>query len=312
MKYKYITFADFSPYVSGGPETYVGLEDQKEDYIARLLVLEKAIMYANENWAQNYSSEDTLKVFMAPEFFFRPKKGYYEDLNVIPEIFRLMSVETGKNIYKDWLFIFGTVVVSYLNPANERVILNSALVLKGGVKYDQITAGENCFVVIKENISDLDFSEIGNLIKPEVDEAGTESNISGFNGGGIFKIDDIVYGLEICLDNTKERLKNEEFDIHLVCSAGMGPYRWTDEHQPQYAFYVDGANNQGVVFKGKDRKEASNYVLLKNMALGELRHGNLFTSAKLKDLFHRMTGEEYAHEDSVKGGFAFYDKFPLE
>ena len=46
---KKIMFASFNPYVSGDTETYVGLEDEKEDYMARVIVLIKSIQGMHMN-----------------------------------------------------------------------------------------------------------------------------------------------------------------------------------------------------------------------------------------------------------------------
>lgn len=320
MEYKKIAFAGFNPFVTGGIQHYVGLENEIEDYFARVNVLIESIKYAEHNWGKKYDSPETLKVFSVPEFFFRPKKGYYEEPGVINEIFELLSEETSKGCYENWLFIFGTVAATYKNTEDKKVALNTALILKGGIKKDQIKSGTNCFIVIKEGISNIDYPTIDNIIKLESSNNKSESNISGFNGGGVFTIDNIKFGLEICLDQTNERLKNEEIDIHLVCSAAMDYYSWKGKTMPKYAFYVDGGNNLGCMYKRTSTQSvngtiinniqcpAEKYVLLKKMELGELRPNN---SVTLSDLFHRIDGEEYTHEDSVKGGFSFYTEYEL-
>jgi hypothetical protein len=55
----------------------------------------------------------TLKIFMAPEFYFRGKHGAYSfDIvnNIIPTMQRL---GTTNPIFKDWLFVFGTGVAAF-------------------------------------------------------------------------------------------------------------------------------------------------------------------------------------------------------
>ncbi len=62
----------------------------------------------------------TLKVFMAPEFFFRGKKGAYpfETLSKIPD---QMRQETSRDKYKDWMFVLGTGIGSIEQGEIERI-----------------------------------------------------------------------------------------------------------------------------------------------------------------------------------------------
>lgn len=52
----------------------------------------------------------TLRIFMAPEFYFRGINGAYE-ANVAFDILPLLRAETDKARYRDWLFVFGTVIM---------------------------------------------------------------------------------------------------------------------------------------------------------------------------------------------------------
>lgn len=55
------------------------------------------------------SDPTVLKVFVAPEFYFRGQQGAYavESLHQIPD---RLSVEANKSRYKDWLFVFGSSI----------------------------------------------------------------------------------------------------------------------------------------------------------------------------------------------------------
>jgi len=65
--------------------------------------------------ARNIGNVDrVLKIFMAPEFFFRGEDGAYP-IEMVEKILPAMAKETRKSKYKDWLFVFGTAI-GYQNP----------------------------------------------------------------------------------------------------------------------------------------------------------------------------------------------------
>lgn len=55
--------------------------------------------------------KDTLKIFMAPEFYFRGKQGGY-DMAVVNEILPEMRNFTKGDDYKHWLFVLGTAIAA--------------------------------------------------------------------------------------------------------------------------------------------------------------------------------------------------------
>jgi hypothetical protein len=56
--------------------------------------------------------ERTLKIFMAPEFYFRGRNGAYSPDIVSSIIPRMRALGTANGTYKDWLFVFGTAVAA--------------------------------------------------------------------------------------------------------------------------------------------------------------------------------------------------------
>jgi hypothetical protein len=58
-------------------------------------------------------NNQTLKIFMAPEFYFRGRNGAYPIEVVSAIIPKMMSLGTAKPIFQDWLFVFGTAVASF-------------------------------------------------------------------------------------------------------------------------------------------------------------------------------------------------------
>jgi hypothetical protein len=102
-------------------------------------------------------SSGTLKIFMAPEFYFRGTSGAYpiESLSLIMEELRKLTKSAS---YKDWLFVFGTAL-GYLNDGSDSMgdhkeVFNVAMVQKGGKA--EAEQGSS-LIVYKEYISAIDF-----------------------------------------------------------------------------------------------------------------------------------------------------------
>jgi len=96
--------------------SYLGIENAEKDANKRCEILKKAISTAVSH-ALIDSNENILKLFMAPEFFFRGRDiGYPED--IISQIIPKMNKVTSKETYKDWLFVYGTAI-GYLAHGKE-------------------------------------------------------------------------------------------------------------------------------------------------------------------------------------------------
>jgi hypothetical protein len=157
----------------------------------------------------------TLKIFMAPEFYFRGSHGAYS-LEVASDILPTLkqglvgAKGTDDADYDDWLFIFGTVASAFeQEQGGTAEIYNTALIQKGSDTHQ----------VVKESISTIDYKPSGGKVKLSVGKPALDKNLtvkeprgaarsviqSRFEdermGGGIFTIDGITFGLEICLDH---------------------------------------------------------------------------------------------------------------
>jgi hypothetical protein len=113
---------------------------------------------------------------------------------------------------------------------NSIVIDNYAMVQKGGFTRGD---GINDYCMQKELISNLDFEKMagdpkkvklfGDWLEPSEPPAsgGTMERM----GGGVFTMDGITFGMEICLDHLVQRLKKDlnrgNIQIQLIPSAGM-------------------------------------------------------------------------------------------
>lgn len=125
-----------------------------------------------------------------------------------------------------------------------KAVLNATLVQKGGfANEDQRTS--KAVVVVKEYKSPIDYLKRQESVVGLTDDKAAhfpavgpgsyalEVNTpgrggGGFNGGSIFMLDNITFGLEVCLDHAKQRLVRAKPDsgdffvqIQLIPSAGI-------------------------------------------------------------------------------------------
>ena len=90
--------------------------DDRTDMEAKCLDMKRAINSALANFPNAIAdNENTLKIFMAPEFYFRGRNGAYSP-DIVADIIPTMMKEeggykgTGHGDFKHWLFVFGTAV----------------------------------------------------------------------------------------------------------------------------------------------------------------------------------------------------------
>ena len=97
-------------------QCYLGLEDASLDVTRRMKVMEEAVETA---FAQADPDPSVLKVFLAPEFFWRGLDGAYEFAAEAPEdssicgpvcqILHGLETLVAQPRFADWIFLFGTV-----------------------------------------------------------------------------------------------------------------------------------------------------------------------------------------------------------
>jgi hypothetical protein len=90
--------------------TYKGEAVEAQDMIARVELLKAGMAMAAAAAPLRHDDRDNvLKVFMAPEFYFRGASGGYP-IEVMQEILSRLLVEAQKPAYKNWLFIYGSAI----------------------------------------------------------------------------------------------------------------------------------------------------------------------------------------------------------
>lgn len=240
----------------------------REDLLQRCKIMKAAIRQAYDTvHTPSGEDESVLKVFMAPEFYFQGSESGYP-VRFMALLVAEMQEELNQEKYRNWLFVLGTIVVYREKLGSNVNVFNCAPVWKGGPSLPLATdkwAGLKQCTVIKSYVAHRDFKSEGKKTdtvlpisigsKPQqlnvkgsknaiylngktyslhdwFSKPGGEWCIGGKNGGSHFKIDSIVFGLEVCLDHSLERIvkyqaspviTNEEpkAQVQLIPSAGM-------------------------------------------------------------------------------------------
>lgn len=113
---------------------YLGDADPDTDIAERCDVMIEAIQTARKS---ANTAENILKVFVAPEFFFRGAGGAYP-FEKIQSIFGKLAVETDQHKYVNWLFVFGTAIARLKHEDIDTP--NTAIVHKGVFHRVQVVA----------------------------------------------------------------------------------------------------------------------------------------------------------------------------
>ncbi|EFO30100.1 conserved hypothetical protein [Roseibium sp. TrichSKD4] len=281
MYYNKVQFIGYDIYTGpSNPGTvnaaYTGQLSDIDDMNTRIGLMKQAISTASSNSAVDNNS-GVLKIFMAPEFYFRGRHGGYDiammtgiqgDMSA-PSLIDELATAVSDSRYGDWLFVFGTAILQSFDPkTNTYETYNVAIVQKGGYSStdDQLA---NRVVIMKENKSSIDYlqwpasglSDFNTAHLPALGDASYSKEINtpggggggGFNGGSIFHIDNITFGLEICLDHAERRLvrafpqKGQLYvQIQLIPSGGMSIVSSAVAASPNgLVFSVDGLGASG-------------------------------------------------------------------
>jgi hypothetical protein len=204
------------------------------DARVRIQRLIKAMGWAHRRVSVS-DNTTTLKIFMVPEFYFRPNNpelSYtYEQYKAIKNVLR---ITIGLNTdFDDWLVIPGTIVWRLTENTPKRIRrrpvtihFNTAIYIKNdvyGPGFNQSTGTiTKSTVASGDHIADDELNEPAHRHWP--DKYGSDP---GAVKKHFFTIDSINIGLEICVEHTLRRLKKyaapgkPDTDLHLLVSAGM-------------------------------------------------------------------------------------------
>lgn len=230
---------------------YPGSSIPDRDIRARIGIMSDAMEAAFTSPSVDPSA-DCLKVFVAPEFFFRGIDGAYsmDDAAKVVEQLRALAKDSR---WSNWLFVFGSIIAVSQSGTGANEVYNYVLVQKG-------KSGESgSRVVMKEWKSGIDFLSdspspwteypagsgvffrtVTNVVRGLTDAnvahlppggapgKGKEKQAVNYGGTCVFQMDGITFAVEICLDHLMKRLRNsppavgeQAIQLQIVPSAGM-------------------------------------------------------------------------------------------
>lgn len=237
MAYNKLQFIAYIVHV--GPDMvnrrYPGIMNIPLDIQQRCSLMERAIYIAHSSYKMIHQPSNVLKVFVAPEFFFRGPIGAYsmDDYQTILERLRAFVNDVR---FKDWMFVFGTTLAFSREISKHKEVYNIAVVQKGNA------GEESCRIVMKEHKSGIDFmgarlpapkiglpdKDVHHLMPAKNSGVGRERQKKNYGGESIFELGGITFGLEVCLDHGEQRLRKSpvargknRVQVQLIPSAGM-------------------------------------------------------------------------------------------
>ncbi|MFZ5896407.1 MAG: hypothetical protein ACOY0T_35465 [Myxococcota bacterium] len=252
MAYSYVEFLGYEIKTSALTTKYMGLEnDLHADMLNRVKLMRKAIQTAR---LCATSLATCLKIFVAPEFFFRGPNGAYSMSQVSAVIGGLQKIVKA-DTWRDWVFVFGSILGNssphdhpdfgermlrklfsedayQVDATKRKEIYNFVLVQKGG--FEDGDASEHARTVMKKVVSGVDFLDptkatrgltSGTVTGPpriSKPEENLELQKHNHDGAGIFDLAGIRFGVETCLDHLYDASKGKDFRRLRVAPLSSG------------------------------------------------------------------------------------------
>ncbi len=192
----------------------------------RLSRFYQVIEHARTTGAAKLGGSDTLKVCIAPEFYFRDAGSNegYTDQSIVNNLFAAMLSMFKQDNYKDWLFVPGSIFWSNTTP--QPAYFNTVCVVRGrSADFPSGTGTTTGIPVVKNGttnqkalMSRIDYGfdpATGHPIDKRTDDGAVNVHFSPIIGdwlykkGHVFEVQDIlgpkgkplVFGLEVCLEH---------------------------------------------------------------------------------------------------------------
>ena len=136
-------------------QKYIGLSNEIKDLQQRCRILADAIDAARRNARLD---PQALKIFMAPEFFYRGGQGGAYSIEAVASINVEMDPYLKGSDYRDWILVLGMAIahMPLVKGAKDIEMLNLAIVRKGGVEVAK-SNGKDALIVYKEYVSAIDY-----------------------------------------------------------------------------------------------------------------------------------------------------------
>ncbi len=172
-----------------------------EDALKRLRRLAAVVDTARRTKAVEPNEDDILKIFVAPEFYFRPESdenyysySYEQYVNILTSLSLMFRLSPR---LRDWLIIPGTILAHEVAPSRLKYFYNTAAVIRG-------YAEDLVSLIEKRQPSNLDGVPIaGGVANPDFEGGSYRPEYSDWDmqQRRIFTTDGIQFALDICLDH---------------------------------------------------------------------------------------------------------------
>jgi len=225
---------------------YLGKPDDVADIKARVDIIRRALLFLKTSTS---IQPNALKVFMLPEFYFRGQRGVYKVEDILGKganksLKTQLSELVQEVAFKNWIFVFGTALFVYLYQG-KNYYYNISIVIPGGLGIDTEKSAK---VVIKFHRSFIDYivrPPYGSISLNEVDQyvsnhpryiqLPNDPDTILIDDDGVFIMNGITIGLEICLDHDDGFLNKllpkptldsvDKVRLQLITSGGMSIVR---------------------------------------------------------------------------------------
>lgn len=257
-----------------------------EEAEVRASALFKAAWEAN---ARKDSKAEVTKIFMAPEFFFQDERGATSPeegaMGAALNAFMTLLGNNQKDFGPNWLFVLGggneytnagdkDDTGQKITPWNVTPVVS--LDDKGGI---------NIRTVLKQYTSHIDYGKdkshyvLGGKNRPEIAIGKTHTVVPNEDGGGLFKLNGLTIGIEVCLDHAKGILNQPGIPVRLLSSGGMSFDFGKFDKDTLLAFNVDclrGLKKDAVVLYYADKTGAHKGVPKETVEIKRLSNDALF------------------------------------
>ncbi len=229
-------------------KTYAGHINAELDVRARCNIIAE-VMHTALHHAKIDNDSRCLKIFVAPEFYFRGTQGAYQMEDVQAVIKQLRSAATGVQ-WRDWVFVFGSILGHSRGIGSEVEVYNIVLTEQGnaGEAGSRVTmkehksgidfvhdvakwqqSGPNWFWIEYLLTSGFEHSHVRHLDATAGSTgAGQEQRWQNYGGECMLEMHGLSVGVEVCLDHAMRRLRKSppatgdlQVQLQIVPSCGM-------------------------------------------------------------------------------------------
>jgi len=223
-------------------KAFSGEASDRADLEKKADELLKAIKAAHSGTSKHHGEDSMLKIFMAPEFYFRGARGGYDadDVNGTKGgkqgLIQILRAELDKDQYKNWLFVLGTVIVISKDMKTACTQCNAPVkfVPIGGGKTKPTCSGDANHAVA-EKATGAHVDNVALILKEKSVHSVAKELVSDVD----YKLTD-TEPHTVLIDNQKVAVNRHDTDSSGYKAGDKGPTKFQDERMGGCIFTIDG------------------------------------------------------------------------